>query len=86
MPGLMSAARPRTPRSDRRISAARVVATAFGIGAGPLGLEHGCFEMLQGNAAPSGLVISAFGPPVRSGSRHIQPQADSRRAAAGPRA
>jgi hypothetical protein len=60
-----------------RLSAARVVATAFGIGAGLLGLEHGYFETLQGNAAPSGLVISAH---------DIQPASDSRPAHAWPRA
>jgi hypothetical protein len=47
------------------MSAARVVATGFGIGAGLLGLEHGFFEMQQGNIAPSGLVISAIGPPCQ---------------------
>ena len=51
-----------------RLSAARIVATVFGIGAGLLGLEHGYFETLQGNAAPSGPVISAFGPPCEPAS------------------
>jgi hypothetical protein len=51
-----------------RLSAARVVATAFGIGAGLLGLEHGLFETQQGNIAPSGLVISAIGPPCEPAS------------------
>ncbi len=50
------------------MSAARVVATAFGIGAGLLGLEHGYFETQQGNVAPSGLVISAIGPPCEPAS------------------
>ena len=51
-----------------RLSAARVVATAFGIGAGLFGLEHGFFETQQGNIAPSGLVISAIGPPCEPAS------------------
>jgi hypothetical protein len=50
------------------MSAARVVATAFGIGAGVLGLEHGYFETQQGNVAPSGFVINAIGPPCEPAS------------------
>ncbi len=55
----------RTLPSDRMMSAARIVATTFGVGAGLLGLEHGYFETLQGNATPTGLVISAIGPPCQ---------------------
>lgn len=39
------------------------MASALGVAAGLLGLEHGCFEALQGGAAPDALLISAIGPP-----------------------
>jgi hypothetical protein len=48
-----------------RVSAARIMAAAFGIGAGLLGLEHGLFETRQGSATPGGLVIHAIGPPCQ---------------------
>ena len=41
---------------------AGVMAAAFGIGAGLLGLEHGFFETLRGSTASGGLVIHAIGP------------------------
>lgn len=37
--------------------------SAFGAGAGMLGLEHGFFETQQGSATPGGLVIHAIGSP-----------------------
>jgi len=37
----------------------------LGVVAGLLGLEHGYFETLQGNAAPSAALISAIGPPCQ---------------------
>jgi len=43
--------------------ATRVVAGAFGVLAGLAGLEHGYFEVLQGNARPAGLMIVSMGPP-----------------------
>ncbi len=55
----------RTLPGDQAMCAARVVASAFGTGAGLLGLEHGYFEMLQGNVVPNGIVISAIGPPCQ---------------------
>jgi hypothetical protein len=39
----------------------RTTASAFGIYAGLLGIEHGYFETLQGNVAPKGLKIMAVG-------------------------
>lgn len=39
------------------------VARWFGIAAGIAGLEHGCFEILQGNIRPEGLMIVSIGPP-----------------------
>jgi hypothetical protein len=47
------------------MKAVPVVALAFGVGAGLLGLEHGTFELLQGNVAPSGFAISAIGSPCQ---------------------
>jgi len=48
-----------------RLKAVPAVALAFGIGAGLLGLEHGFFELIQGNVAPAGPGISAIGPPCQ---------------------
>jgi hypothetical protein len=45
-----------------RLSATRIVASTVGVLAGLLGIEHGLFETLQGNVAPSGLMIDAIGP------------------------
>ena len=43
--------------------ATKTVATVFGLLAGAAGLEHGIFEMLQGNARPSSLMFPSMGPP-----------------------
>jgi hypothetical protein len=43
-------------------SATRVVASTLGVLVGLFGMEHGFFEMLQGHAIPSGLIIDAIGP------------------------
>jgi hypothetical protein len=43
-------------------NATRVIASTVGVLVGLAGFEHGFFEMLQGNVAPSGLVIDAIGP------------------------
>lgn len=43
--------------------ATKTVATWFGILAGIAGLEHGYFEVLQGNTQPEGLMIASIGPP-----------------------
>jgi len=40
----------------------KATATAFGVYAGILGVEHGCFETLQGNVAPKALKILAVSP------------------------
>ena len=42
-------------------SATRIAASTLGAYAGLLSVEHGVFETLQGDAAPSGLMISAIG-------------------------
>ncbi len=43
--------------------ATRIIAASFGIFAGFGGLEHGYFEILQGNARPAGVMIASMGPP-----------------------
>jgi hypothetical protein len=43
--------------------ATRIAATVLGLTAGAAGIEHGIFEILQGNARPGGLMISSIGPP-----------------------
>jgi len=55
----------RRPADGKQVSAARILAAAFGAGAGLLGLEHGFFETRQGSATPGGLVIHAIGSPCQ---------------------
>lgn len=43
--------------------ATRISAAVLGLTAGLAGIEHGIFEVLQGNARPEGLMISSIGPP-----------------------
>jgi hypothetical protein len=43
--------------------ATRISAIVLGLTAGVAGIEHGIFEVLQGNARPEGLMISSIGPP-----------------------
>jgi MFS family permease len=43
--------------------ATRISAIVLGLTAGVAGIEHGVFEILQGNARPEGLMISSIGPP-----------------------
>lgn len=49
----------------QNISATRVTATVLGILVGFAGMEHGFFEILQGNVVPNGAVIEAIGPAHR---------------------
>jgi hypothetical protein len=53
------------PRSVRN-SAIRSVASALGLFAGLLGMEHGYFEALQGNVAPGGIYLLAIVPPCQA--------------------
>ncbi len=46
----------------RNINAARVTAAAMGILVGLSGVEHGIFEILQGNIPTGGMEIDAIGP------------------------
>ncbi len=43
-------------------TATRVTASTLGAIVGLAGIEHGFFELLQGNAVPNGLIIDAIGP------------------------
>jgi hypothetical protein len=43
--------------------AARITATVLGLTAGVAGIEHGIFEILQGNTQPEGLMTASIGPP-----------------------
>lgn len=43
--------------------AARITASVLGLTAGGAGIEHGIFEILQGNTRPEGLMIASMGPP-----------------------
>ena len=43
--------------------AIRIVASSFGVFAGVGSVEHGIFEVMQGNARPGGLMINSMGPP-----------------------
>jgi len=43
--------------------ATRITASSMGIVAGIAGLEHGYFEILQGNARPASLMFASMGPP-----------------------
>jgi len=43
--------------------ATRILAAAFGIFAGFGGVEHGYFEILQGNVRPDGVMVASMGPP-----------------------
>jgi hypothetical protein len=43
--------------------ATRVIAAVLGAFAGFGGLEHGYFEILQGNARPESILIASMGPP-----------------------
>ena len=47
------------------ISATRAVASTFGVLVGLAGIEHGFFEMLQGNVTPNDIMIDAIGPAQR---------------------
>jgi hypothetical protein len=49
-------------KGDNKLKATRVVASALGIAAGLLGMEHGIFEFLQGNIKADNVIINAFGP------------------------
>ncbi len=43
--------------------ATQITATVLGLTAGGAGIEHGIFEILQGDTRPQGLMIASMGPP-----------------------
>lgn len=47
------------------MSATRIVASTFGVLVGLAGIEHGLFEMLQGNVRPDSWLFAAIGPAQR---------------------
>jgi hypothetical protein len=52
-------------RTAKTVSATRMVASTLGVLVGLAGIDHGFFEVLQGNVAPEGLMIDAIGPAQR---------------------
>jgi hypothetical protein len=50
--------------------ATRIVASSFGMFAGFGGLEHGYFEILQGNVRPESILIASIGAPCVAGYGH----------------
>jgi hypothetical protein len=50
---------------SNNLSAMRIVASVLGALVGFAGIEHGLFEVLQGNTRPSGFFIEAIGPDQR---------------------
>ena len=46
----------------KNINATRIVVIAFAMLCGLTGLIAGCFEIIQGNVAPDGTIISTIGP------------------------
>ena len=53
------------PVARREVNGTRAVASALGVCAGVSGLDHGFFEVLQGNTATPGLIVQAIGPAQR---------------------
>jgi hypothetical protein len=51
--------------SLKNVSALKTVASTLGVLVGLAGIEHGIFEILQGNITPDGLIIDAIGPSQR---------------------
>jgi hypothetical protein len=52
-------------KAFQNVSAIKAVASTFGVLVGLAGIEHGFFEILQGNVKPSGLIVDAIGPAQR---------------------
>lgn len=53
----------RTDAEMRRAS--RITAAVLGVFAGGASIEHGIYEILQGNLRPAGLMINSMGPPCQ---------------------
>jgi len=54
-----------SPQQKPPISATRAVVSTLGVLVGLAGIEHGFFELLQGNVMPDGIMINAIGPTQR---------------------
>jgi hypothetical protein len=55
------------------IRATRVVASTLGTVVGLAGIDHGIFEILQGNVVPDSLIIEAIGPAQRFWEHGVEP-------------
>jgi hypothetical protein len=53
------------PRTGLEVNGTKAVASALGVCVGVSGLDHGFFEVLQGNGATPGLIVQAIGPAQR---------------------
>ena len=54
-----------TVKTQTTNNAIRLTTSVLGVYAGLLGIEHGFFELLQGNTVPTSLLIRAMGPPCQ---------------------
>ncbi|MEJ2265850.1 MAG: hypothetical protein P8X95_20585 [Anaerolineales bacterium] len=59
--------------ASKNASATRLVASSIGVVAGLAGMEHGFFEILQGDLVPSGRVVDAIGPAQRFWEYGVEP-------------
>lgn len=57
----------------KRTSATRVVTSTLGVLVGLAGVEHGVFEILQGNVAIGGFMIDAIGPAQKLWENVVHP-------------
>jgi len=64
---------PSSKQQKTLISATRIIAATLGAIVGLAGMEHGFFELLQGNATTNGLVIDAIGPVQKLWSGATEP-------------
>jgi hypothetical protein len=60
-------------KAAHRTVATRAVASTLGVTVGLAGIDHGIFEILQGNVAPRGLMIEAIGPAQRVWEYGVEP-------------
>lgn len=66
----------RTPMNinvSSKVSATGIVASTFGILVGLAGIDHGIFEILQGDVKPDSLMIEAIGPAQRFWEHGTEP-------------
>jgi hypothetical protein len=59
--------------SRKQTSATHVVASTFGVLIGLAGINHGVFEIAQGNVVPDSLLIAAIGPEQRFWEYGLEP-------------